>query len=1723
MRHTKPINILIALLILFSIFGGTITAADPNSQETAYFPKNIDFTEAENILPEILPETKVIPEGYDETEVSPEPEKLPESLEENEKQNFQLLQARLLLMPEDYGNPTTVEITTKQQLLDEILNALGTKEVDGYGNRIKTTYKLMDNFTVLASELNNTHFYYQYHAQAGTLYSNIDGNNKTITIIVDQSDPARPLLNRVNDVHNTNKTDRLFIKDLTVKYVGDGTYTGDVKVSPFVNDYLVFCDLENITIEVENNIVADYRLYVVNSPTSELCARANGFAEMIQTIPKKDDNGNYVYDSRGQLVYEEIILKDIKISAKTIGYISGKTPENPGQWVGCANGFATTTGLDVFIDNVTLNYEKMDTTSQWSATTSGFAQFTLGQLSNITVNVEGDMIADGYIRGGPDSYAGGYARIYGISEFGGWLKDSSVNVGGNMTAICHENGTPASGVLGAVINGISDTSDTPMRRYNGVEFINNSLTVGGNVTAKAPTTVFITGGIDNQNGNRYGYSRISQDNTVIVYGDVEAIVEQTKTGSYGTTQSLITGMTSGMGESINDTLIVYGNMTSYCQKGNSILIGHTWAGGYGASSLSNGKLEVHGIMSSVSDEGSASVNGMNYGQTQQHENNKMMVFNENDEPHGIYAETGKNTANAQIHGYGITPSTSTVPMTVANNSVYVNGNMTAKAPERVTAAGITYSIAAAQPNSLIENNIIRIDGKILSIADDTTATTAINGYNGFAYSTGFITFPNQKVMNNAVYARDGIYTEVQTGNGYAAGFALQANDSSQIHGNTWLDRPGKWTASSAEETRADYETFIIVPADSKTAGNFYTSVLEGQRVSNELVYNPATFVYEPVTADIQPLLEVSSAADYSVNSPYIISKDQDIGTLGLAGIDASKAVLSGDDLAMPEGSAVMLTAAEGSKRVVKDIPGIGHVYTSGGISGNIFIDGNDDGIKDAGEEAFGVTVKAYYGGTEVSSCQTDANGDYTMPIPLLTVLDPGLLLKMEYSEGYQSSSHANNDYTDQNEILLTHYWTESVSGQVGILSGETGLTVEFDSQGGSAVSKINGIQSGNLIAQPISPTKSGFIFKGWFNESECTNSWDFASDTVTDNITLYAKWDNAYTVIFDSQGGSTINPITGIASGELIPVPAIPYKTDSAFDGWYNESDCINPWDFTTDTITDDITLYAKWINLYTVTFNSMGGNSVNSMNNVQDGSTITLPTPTRSNSPTGNLYVFDGWYKEPSYTNEWIETTDVVTSDTTLYAKWISTYNVSFVVLGGSPQPTNLTHVQYGSSVTEPTAPTKGTDIFGGWFTEPECINQWNFASDTVSGKTVLYAKWTNTVPSTYTVTFDTQGATSKFPNTITGVVSGNKISKPSPNPAKNTGGTFGGWFKEPACINEWVFASDTVTDDTTLYAKWSNYTVIFDSQGGEPNRITKYADPGTLITPLDPAPTRRNDTFDGWFKETAYINEWNFASDMVNGDVYLFAKWITTYTVTFNTAGGTSISPVTGISDGQAISAPADPIRGTDKFEGWYKEPSYTNVWDFAAETVTQDITLYAKWATTYTVTFEANGGTPVPSKLTGLASGSKISVPAEPTKTDYTFEGWYKEPTCLNEWDFINDEVTRNIVLYAKWADTPVTPPVTPPGGGGGGTGGATVNNSTGGISSIQPPEDGGSTGSNDSGSGKIEEPMPGYEEIKVSWLFIFFIYVLAIVLFIYRRKKEKDEEDEYLEQQQMKNRI
>ena len=216
----------------------------------------------------------------------------------------------------------------------------------------------------------------------------------------------------------------------------------------------------------------------------------------------------------------------------------------------------------------------------------------------------------------------------------------------------------------------------------------------------------------------------------------------------------------------------------------------------------------------------------------------------------------------------------------------------------------------------------------------------------------------------------------------------------------------------------------------------------------------------------------------------------------------------------------------------------------------------------------------------------------------------------------------------------------------------------------------------------------------------------------------------------------------------------------------------------------------------------------------------------------------------------------------------------------------------------------------------------------------------------------------------------------------------------------------------------KQGTYIVTFETNGGSAVASQTIVDNGTATTPT--APTKTGYTFAGWYTDAGCTNSYDFLT-AVTESITLYAKWtVNTYTVTFNTDGGSAVDSQT-VNYNSTARTPTAPTKEGYTFAGWYTDAGCTNSYDFLAA-VTESITLYAKWTVnTYTVTFNTDGGSAVDSQTVNY--NSTATTPTAPTKTGYTFAGWYTDAGCTNSYDFLA-AVTENITLYAKWTEVITT---------------------------------------------------------------------------------------------------
>ena len=381
----------------------------------------------------------------------------------------------------------------------------------------------------------------------------------------------------------------------------------------------------------------------------------------------------------------------------------------------------------------------------------------------------------------------------------------------------------------------------------------------------------------------------------------------------------------------------------------------------------------------------------------------------------------------------------------------------------------------------------------------------------------------------------------------------------------------------------------------------------------------------------------------------------------------------------------------------------------------------------------------------------------------------------------------------------------------------------------------------------------------------------------------------------------------------------------------------------------------------------------------VKNGSKFTAPASGGLTRPAGDTGSYFMWLD--SNGKSYAPGASVPADVTELTVQWTApTYTVTLHANGGTINNGNVTSYTYGVGATLPTADdmTYTGYTFKGWYDNENLTGSPVTAiGDTETGNKEYWAKWEI---NQYTISFDTNGGSEIAPITQD---YGTKITAPA-DPTRK-GYTFKGWDKE--------IPKTMPAENMTVKAQWeiNQYAITFDTNGGsEIAPITQ--DYGTNITsPADPI--REGYTFIGWDRD--------IPKTMPAENITVTAQWeINRYTITFDTAGGSEIAPITQ-DYGTNITSPADPTREGYTFIGWDR--------DIPVTMPAENITVTAQWEINqYAITFDTNGG----SEIAPITQdyGTKITTPADPTRKGYTFKGWDKEiPKTMP---------AENITVKAQW---------------------------------------------------------------------------------------------------------
>jgi uncharacterized repeat protein (TIGR02543 family) len=386
--------------------------------------------------------------------------------------------------------------------------------------------------------------------------------------------------------------------------------------------------------------------------------------------------------------------------------------------------------------------------------------------------------------------------------------------------------------------------------------------------------------------------------------------------------------------------------------------------------------------------------------------------------------------------------------------------------------------------------------------------------------------------------------------------------------------------------------------------------------------------------------------------------------------------------------------------------------------------------------------------------------------------------------------------------------------------------------------------------------------------------------------------------------------------------------------------------------------------------------------------------------------------------------------------------YTVTFDKNGGDTDAVPATKTVTGPATTIdelPAQPSRSGYDFTGWNTEAGGSGTGFTASTTVSGDITVYAQWQN-LSDSYTVDFMLNDGTETVHAVKTVTVPATAIGAADfpANPARS-GYDFAGWNTEAGGSGTEFTASTTVSGNITVYAKWQeilpgSYTVTFKMNDGTEtvHGIKTVTPPATTVTDFPADPIRTGYAFGSWYTARDGGGTAFTASTTVSADITVYALWTgETYTVTFDNDGGdTAASPATKTVTRPAAtidSLPAQPSKTGYSFGGWYTARNGGGTEFTASTTVSGNITVYALWTgETYTVSFDHDGGDTAANPATKIVTRPATtidSLPAQPSKTGYSFGGWYTARNGGGTEFTASTTVSGNITVYALWTAIPV----------------------------------------------------------------------------------------------------
>ncbi|MFT4104993.1 MAG: InlB B-repeat-containing protein [Lacrimispora sp.] len=581
----------------------------------------------------------------------------------------------------------------------------------------------------------------------------------------------------------------------------------------------------------------------------------------------------------------------------------------------------------------------------------------------------------------------------------------------------------------------------------------------------------------------------------------------------------------------------------------------------------------------------------------------------------------------------------------------------------------------------------------------------------------------------------------------------------------------------------------------------------------------------------------------------------------------------------------------------------------------------------------------------------------------------------------------------QNHTVITAQY--SVNGYKLTLDGNGG-TLEGEA------SKEHGFSYGESFDQALTDGKNSaartyYTFAGWYTAPIGGSQYPETGNTMPDtNMTLYAHWTRTSSLVTYKGWNGNILKTQEVAIGADATPPADPARPGYTFTGW----------DQSSTNIQDHLVITAQYSkNNYKLTLYGNGGTlegELSKEHEISYGESFDQILTNGKNGAARTYYTFAGWYTLPIGGSPYSETGNTMPdSNVTVYAHW--THNSSLVTYqdwNGNVLKTQV--VAIGADATPPVNPIRSGYTFTGW--DQPSIN--------IQTHTVITAQYSI---NGYKLTLDGNGGTLEGHTSMEqGFSFGESFDQAladGKNSAARTYYTFAGWFTAPIGGSQYPETGNTMSNsDLTLYAQWmrSSSLVTYQDWNGNVLKTQVVAIGADAVAPT--APARSGYTFTGWDKP----------SDNIHDHTVISAQYSKNgYTLTLNGNGGMiGENPIAnqavayGESFDQVLTDGAEKAsRKFYTFGGWYTASIGGSKYSDSGNTMpNSNVTVYAHWGRSSSqVIYQDWAGREVDKQE--IVIGGNATPPAAPTRPGYTFIGWDKPSSNIQDHTVISAQYLIN----------------------------------------------------------------------------------------------------------------